>query len=213
MNSTPQPQPLAAFAGPSPSAVTLALMVDALSWPLWLLRRDATVLHANAAAHRLLRSGHPLALVAGARVTPAAADQRPAFDVALQQAARGAPQLLQGGGAALAWTASLSPLTDPRAEPQATVLLLALGTDEGRAGGLRAYARLHRLTAAETRVLIRLAGGEGSTAAAAALGVSPATVRSQTLSLRQKTGHATVAALLRAVASLPPLAGLGDDGE
>jgi DNA-binding CsgD family transcriptional regulator len=35
--------------------------------------------------------------------------------------------------------------------------------------------------------------------------VTPATVRSQTMSLRRKTGHASVAELLRALAAMPPL--------
>ena len=43
---------------------------------------------------------------------------------------------------------------------------------------------------------------------AAALGTQPATVRSQLASLRRKTGHGSVAALLRALAAMPPVATL-----
>jgi len=45
----------------------------------------------------------------------------------------------------------------------------------------------------------------GAGQAAKAIGVSLSTVRSQVLSLRRKTGHRSVPALLAALRSLPPL--------
>lgn len=192
-------------AGEAPPAQTLALVADALAWPLLLLRLDGTLMHANAAARRLLRRREPLGVTPQGLVQPSNPTRRADFDRALQAAATGdAPQLLQWLGGKARYSVSLSALAAPGQDRSA--LLLALSPEEGNRTDLRAYAAMHHLSEAETRVLDRLARGESSSRAAAALGVTPATVRSQAVSLRRKTGHASVAALLQALASLPPLA-------
>ena len=200
-------------AGPVPSAQTLALVADALDWPLLLLRLDGTLMHANVAAHRLLRRRQPLQLTAQGRVEPADAGLRADFDIALNAAVAGAaPQLMQWLDAKGRYSVDLSSLAAPGQGHSA--LLLALSPEDGRSADLRAFAAMHRLSQAETRVLERLARGESSARAARALGVTPATVRSQAVSLRRKTGHASVVKLLQALASLPLLAlPLMDGGE
>ena len=182
----------------------LGLMADALAWPLLLLRADGGLLHANLAAREMLQRGRPLRLSPRRQVVPAAAQYRDALAGALLEVAD------SGAGCALHWAAADAPFSATLARLDAgasPLLLLALARTDGGRGMLDAFAALHGLTAAESGVLRQLAGGASSTRAAAALGVSTATVRSQTLSLRRKTGHASVAALLRSLASLPPLAG------
>jgi DNA-binding CsgD family transcriptional regulator len=51
----------------------------------------------------------------------------------------------------------------------------------------------------------RLALGESSSRAAQALGVKPATVRTQVVSIRRKTGHGSVFELLQALSAMPPV--------
>jgi DNA-binding CsgD family transcriptional regulator len=201
--------------GPLPSAQTLALVSDALAWPLLLLRADGSLIHANLAARQMLAERRLLMLtpkgrvqaVDGARRSPLQA----ALAAALQAAADEPPQLLQwalpNGRISLSVTALRGP-----AEEHA-VLLLALSPEQGRLADLQAYAAVHGLSEAETRVLLHLARGDSSATAAAALGVSAATVRSQTVSLRRKTGHPSVAALMRDLAALPPLPPSGGVGE
>jgi DNA-binding CsgD family transcriptional regulator len=200
--------------GPLPPAEVLALASDALAWPLLLLRRDGSLVHANLAAREMLAERRLLTLQAKGRVQPADGTRRGEFQAALaaalQAPADGPAPLLHwatpGGRIAVSVTALRGPAEDH------PVLLLALSPEQGRLADLHAYAALHGLSEAETRVLLHLARGDSSAKAAAALGVSAATVRSQTVSLRRKTGHASVAELMRTLAALPPLA-LHDDGE
>ena len=199
------------------TAEQLARVADALAWPLLLLRADATLVHANLAARRLLRQGRTLCLMPGQRVQPAAAVRQPAFNAALQTAANGGPpQTLRWAAPGERFVATLSALAaadSPAATAVApALLLLAMAPAEARAAEVRPFAAMHGLSAAETRVLHCLARGLNSSAAAAALGVTPATVRSQTAALRRKTGQPTVGALLKALAALPPLE-LGDSAD
>lgn len=188
---------------PGPSAEILAQVADALAWPLLLLRRDGTLLHANLAARRLLQSGAPLELSPWQHVLPSAVSRRAEFAAALEASAS---TLARG---MLHWTEARSSLTATLAPLEAMdtldpPLLLALSAG-GRGADIDAFATLHGLTAAETRVLHRLALGESSARAASALGVAKATVRSQIVSMRHKTHHASVGELLRALAGMPPL--------
>lgn len=199
-----------------PPAQILALITDTLAWPLLLLRGDASVIHANLAARRMLeRRQGPLVLAGNGRVQPADSARRSEFQAELAATLRGhaadrAPRLLQWATPSGRVSVSMAALAGPGHEQP--LLLLALSPEQGRLADLRAYAALHGLSDAETRVLLHLARGDSSAMAAAALGVSPATVRSQTLSLRRKTGHPSVAALMRSLAALPPLALPEDDG-
>lgn len=202
--SAPQAPLAPTAAATAPTAGALVAMADALPWPLLLLRRDGSLLHGNRAAHTLLRGRQPLLLAQGGQVLPSDNTRRSAFAAACDAASLGAPRLLHWPGAQGAHTATLSRLHTPPDAP--AVLMLALSPPLGRGTGLRTYAEAHALSTAETRVLARLARGESTTQAAGALGVAPSTVRSQAASLRRKTGHGSLAELLRALALLPPLA-------
>lgn len=199
---------------PLPPAHVLALITDALAWPLLLLRGDGSLLHANQAAREMLRRQRPLALGAKGVVQASDVARRAEFQAALAHALlnRGAapPQVLQWVLRGGRTTVSVAALPGPGG---AVLLLVGLSPEPGHTADLRAFAALNGLSAAETRVLLHLARGDSSAKAAAALGVSAATVRSQTVSLRRKTGHRSVAALMRSLAALPPVAPGDDDGE
>jgi DNA-binding CsgD family transcriptional regulator len=211
----PMTAPLSPFPTASTlSAQTLACVADALAWPLLVLQPDGALLHANLAARLMLRHGRPLLLSPQRQVTPADPACRDAFARSLQGAGSGQPARLlpltqpapTGVPARRAhrYNATVRPLA--LADGAAPVVLVALNREPSSRADLRAFAAAHGLSGAETRVLERLERGESSAAAAAALGVKPATVRSQMASLRRKTGHASVAHLLHTLARLPPLA-------
>lgn len=202
---------------PALQAATLALAIDTLAWPLLLLHGDGVLLHANRAATTLLRRGRPLKLMPRQQVQPSDEAQHTAFKAALVTVLQGgAPVRLHWAGdeGQLAASARLSAL---RPDPgQAPVLMLTLAPEAGLGADLAAYAAAHGLSATETRVLQRLALGESSARAAAALGLRATTVRTHALSLRRKTGHASLGALVHALARLAPISpaspqpGLGD---
>jgi DNA-binding CsgD family transcriptional regulator len=190
----------------APSAAVLAQVADALAWPLLLVQADGILLHANAAARCTLRQGSLLRLSADRRVEPGPSGRRAEFAAVLAAAPAAAQRVLQWVDGDPPCTASIAALAaDGAGRVPVLVALSVAGTG---AASARAYASLHGLSGAETRVLERLALGDNSRRAAAALGVTPATVRSHVVALRRKTGHATVAALLQTLAALPPLAPL-----
>jgi DNA-binding CsgD family transcriptional regulator len=188
----------------TPTAAVLAQVADALAWPLLLVRSDGRLLHANLAGHELLRQARVLRLTAHHGVEPTAPAGRPALAEALKTAA------LSKRRSVLHWplgreglTATVTPLPGPGGgEGLLLLALAALETD-----GADDFSVMHRLTPAEGRVMRRLALGESSATVALALGVKPTTVRSQVMAIRRKTGHASVADLLRALATMPRLRG------
>jgi len=194
---------------PALQAATLALAIDTLAWPLLLLHGDGVLLHANRAATTLLRRGQPLTLAPQQQLLPTDEAQRGAFRAALAAVLEGAaPVRLHWAGdeSRAATSARLSAL---RPDPgQAPVLMLTLAPEAGLGADLTAYAAAHGLSATETRVLQRLALGESSARAAAALGLRATTVRTHALSLRRKTGHTSLGALVHALARLAPIAPL-----
>jgi DNA-binding CsgD family transcriptional regulator len=191
-------------APPAPTAEVLAQVADALAWPLFLMRADGFLLHANLAGRELLRKGRVLHLSPENRVEAAAVRRRPALTEALQTAAsRQQRVVLHAATGKAGFAATVTPL--PSAPGGSGPLLLALTPGDVPGSDSDEFAALHGLTAAETRVMRRLALGESSSRAAHALGVKPATVRTQVVSIRRKTGHASVAELLQALAAVPPL--------
>lgn len=197
---------------PEPPAAVLAQIADALPWPLLLLRRDTVLLHANLAARQVLQRGQPLQMDTSLHVLPAAPAQQAAFAAALNAAE---PALLHwpaaqqwplGGGCSVTLTPMRAAGSASESALAGGPMLVMLGSVASRHADLQAFAQLHRLTAAESRVLERLGLGHSCTETAAGLGTKAATVRSQLSRLRRKTGHASMAALLRTLAALPPLA-------
>ncbi len=201
---------------PAPTAEVLAQVADALAWPLFVLRPDGFLLHANLAGRDLLRKGRLLHLSPEHRVEPAAARRRPALGEALQTAAaRQQRVVLHASAGGAGFTATVTPLPSAGGSPGPLLLALAQGLAHG--ADTDEFSSLHGLTTAESRVMRRLALGESCSRAAKALGVKPATVRTQVVSIRRKTGHASVAELLQALAAMPPLRSPGlaprDQGE
>jgi DNA-binding CsgD family transcriptional regulator len=191
---------------PAPNAEVLAQVADALAWPLFVLRADGFLLHANLAGLELLKKGRVLQLSPEHRVQAAPVRRRPALAQALQDADRRRQRVvLHGTAGGAGFSATVTPLAAAGAGPAPLLLALAHGHTPG--SDIDEFSALHDLTAAEARVMRRLALGESSSRAAHSLGVKPATVRTQVVAIRRKTGHASVAELLQALAAIPPLRG------
>jgi DNA-binding CsgD family transcriptional regulator len=189
---------------PAPTAEVLAQVADALAWPLFLVRPDGLLLHANLAGRELLRKGRALHLAPDHRLQPTAVRRRQAMIEALRAASVGQQRVVLLGPAGPAgFSATVTPLTSPEGSPGP--LLLALAPAEAPGSDSDDFSAMHGLSAAESRVMRRLALGESSSRAALALGVKPATVRTQVVSIRRKTGHGSVFELLQALAVMPPL--------
>lgn len=200
------PAPGRSSGSPALQAATLALAIDTLAWPLLLLHGDGVLLHANRAATTLLRRGRPLRLVPRQQVQPSDEAQRAAFRAALMAVLEGAAPVRLHWAGDEGQPATSVRLSALRPDPgQAPVLMLTLAPEAGLGVDLTAYAAAHGLSATETRVLQRLALGESSARAAAALGLRATTVRTHALSLRRKTGHASLGALVHALARLAPI--------
>ena len=190
------------------AGVLSALALDALAHPLLLLRADSTLLHANPAGQHALAPGGAWQRGSHGHVHPRDASLKPTFMAALQAAAAGKTQALNAvastaATATISTIATIQPLITSSGAVAA--LLLALPLPAHGAADVQAFAHRHSLTDAETRVLEQLLQGRSAARAAQAVGVSVSTVRSQVLSLRRKTGHASVSALLAALRGLPAL--------
>ncbi len=185
----------------APDAAHLAQATDALAAALLVLQEDGTLLHANAAAHALLQEGREWQLDADRRLHASKAAADVAFSAAIDAVrATRAPQRVP-----LAHPAGARLCRLPGPEDGACTLLLSLPPAPAHANDLPSYASAHALSPTETRVLQRLALGEGSAQAAAALGLRATTVRTHVLALRRKTGHATLASLVQTLGRLPPV--------
>jgi len=189
---------------PSPTP-WLAAVFDEIDYGLILLSADGHVVHLNQAARVELDGTHPLQLQ-GTEIRARRTQDDPALADAMDAARRGLRRMLALGGPKLAANVAVVPLAGPCGAGTGTATLLILGKREVcEALSVEGFARCHRLTGAETRVLIELCRGAPPGEIASELGVAVSTVRTQIGNLRLKTGAASIRALVRQVAVLPPL--------
>ncbi|MEO8279838.1 MAG: helix-turn-helix transcriptional regulator [Ideonella sp.] len=189
-----------------------------IDYGVLLLDEDGRVVHANPVAHAQMCGDHPLQL------TPDRLRARDPRDASVLQAAiegaarRGLRKLISLRASAddlvslsvipLAGICEPGSAASGEAAPRQAVLVL-LG--KRRLGGelaIESFARLHGLSAGETRVLLALNAGLQPTELARRHGVAIATVRTQIGSIRAKTGAGSIRGLLRQLTLLPPLQGI-----
>lgn len=202
--------PLAmAYRGPERRGATLTLWrwlaaaLDEIDYGIVLVGVDGLAKHANQAALSELDAQHPLVLLHGQLRARRGGGDAQILHAALHDAQRrGLRKLLTLGEGALQVSISVVPLGMPGAT------LVILGKRQmGAELAVQGFARLHRLTPGEARVLAALCSGSRPAEIAAEHGVALSTVRSQISSIRLKTGAASIRALLAQVAVLPPLMG------
>ena len=192
----------------------LAAALDELDYGIVLLFDGLHIGHMNDAARAELDACHPLRWVGNELRARSPHDAAPYQEAVSSAAQRGMRRLLTLGDAD-AERASISVIPLESAEPGARAVLIVLGKRSMcESLSVQGFARSHRLSAAETRVLIALCNGVAPTLVARQLGVAVSTVRSQIGSIRIKTGATSIRALVHQVAVLPPVKGvLGRMGE
>lgn len=201
-----KPAPLASESVPPMVWHWLTAALDELDYGIVLLFDGASVVHINHAARVELDDDHPLQLLGNKVRARETCDVVPLHDALTQAALRGMRRLLILGDGARRSSVSVIPLD--AADAGARAVLVVLGKRAvSESLSIHGFAKSYRLTGAETRVLEALCNGLPPLEAAHQLGVAISTVRSQIGSIRGKTGAASIRALVRQVAVLPPVKG------
>ena len=186
----------------------LAAALDEIDYGMLLLNDDGHALHVNQAARTALDTEHPLQLHGRELRARGGHDVQPLNAALLGAVKRGLRKLLTLGEGAQQVSLSVVPI-GAVAEDGCRVTLVILGKRQvGAELAVQGFARGHRLTPSETRVLVALCNGACPGDIADEHGVALCTVRSQIGSIRLKTGAPSIRALVRQVAVLPPLMGI-----
>lgn len=195
--------------GALPSVALLERMLDIVDYGMLLVLQDGRVAFANQVARIELDERHPLQLAGQSlRVRHAChvAPLREALTCALQ---KGLQRLLTlSDGSTPAVNLAVVPVSGPGSSTSAGALVLLGKREVCDDLSAEAFARHHNLTAAEVRVLKQLCTGHRPAEIARSQGVTLSTVRTQIYCVREKTGAASIGALVRDVARLPPLVSL-----
>lgn len=193
----------------------LAAALDEVDVGIALLDAQGGVLHLNHRARQWLEGGaFPLQVLGGRLRT-----REPVLLARLHEALRDAAQRGLRRLLALDGYAAPGPPAGPDEHPapgparrvalvplHPGVVALIIGrTRPCEDLSLQCFAREHALTAAETRVLAALCSGRAPAEVAREQGVKLSTVRTQIGALRLKTGAPSITALVRLVATLPPM--------
>jgi DNA-binding CsgD family transcriptional regulator len=183
-------------------------MLDEIDYGMLLVSGEAQVQYLNHAARLELDAQHPLQLRDHDLCALRPQDRAPLLD-ALAAAQRGLRRLLTLGSGDNRVCVSVLPLqpgVGKRLQDRQPHVLLVLGKRQVCARlTVEAFARLTRLTPAETEVLVLLCAGERPTRIAQQQQVQVCTVRTQIGAIRAKTGAAGISDLVRQVALLPPM--------
>jgi DNA-binding CsgD family transcriptional regulator len=185
-----------------------AAALDAIGFPIVVLTAHGRILRLNTEGEELLRRGDILSSRNGSIVCHRHADTA-ALMTAVGLAASGkasAPSVedvvirdSEGNRSIV----QVAPLPSARSlgslsAQSAAVALFVPGTADS-APSIRAFARLHQLTPAETRLLDEIVKAEGLVEAAKRLGIALTTARTHLQQIFAKSGTTKQAALLRAV--------------
>jgi DNA-binding CsgD family transcriptional regulator len=181
-----------------------SLMLDEIDYGLVLLDAQGKLLHANHAARAELDAEHPLQLL-GWELLPRTLKDQQALHEALEAASqRALRRLLTLGEGAGRCSVAVVPLAAPQGSAGAVLLVLSK-RQMCEALSVQWFARTHKLTQTESRVLAALCNGVAPSAIASEHQVGIATVRTQIGSIREKTGATSIRDLVSKVAVLPPL--------
>ena len=183
----------------------LAGALDEVDYGVLVLSGRDRIQFANRTAVAELASCAALSIVAG-RLHAAQASDAPALDRALADAERrGLRHMLIIGHGARRLGLSVVPLAASSPAQSAGTAVMLGKRQICHPLSIAGYSRSHGLTMAEGRVLAELCNGSEPQDVARRFAVSISTVRTQIGSIRSKTGAASIVALLRQLAVLPPI--------
>ena len=190
-------------------AAMLERMLDIVDYGMLLLLPNGQVIYANATA-RFDLEDHPLMQLRGQLLQVGHSRDATALREALVGAVqRGCQKLLTLGGEGEATlNVAVVPVLESNAGRAAGAMLVLGKRRVYDEMSIESFARHHRLTPAEQRVLKLLCAGRRPTEIARILGVCLSTIRTQIASILEKTGMSGMGALIREVSRLPPLRSL-----
>lgn len=179
----------------------MAALLDEIDTGVILCDAGGRLLISNHAARQELESGGALRLV-GCRLQSA---DPPQLRQALQAAATSRRrQLLMLGHADQRVLACALPMP-LQVEGRPCIALMLGRRGQRRELAIELLAGLFRLTGSERKVLLGLVAGKRAHDIAQDRGVAISTVRTQIQAMRNKTGAASICAMLGLVAELPPV--------
>jgi DNA-binding CsgD family transcriptional regulator len=179
--------------------------LDRLEQGIVVLQADGRVLHANRCAEGMLASGSALDASSGWLMALQPQELAKLREALRSVAERGLCRMLGFGSGDTAQFVALSAISAPGG---ARLILCLLGQRTlGNPLTLQWYALCHGLTTAEAAVLRLICAGDDPSEIAARQSVAISTVRTQIGSIRAKTGHKSIRALLRTLACLPSMSG------
>jgi DNA-binding CsgD family transcriptional regulator/PAS domain-containing protein len=194
--------------------------LDGLAAGVFLTARDGRVVYMNRAAEKQIKAGTSLRL-ANHRLAPTDPAARAALSKAIDQSARDGAADVRAGEHSVAvpdgvgggYIATLLPIESGQrggvlAPFAASTAVFMQDPIQAPAMPGEAFARLHKLTGGELRVLLSLSQGLGGMEVADMLGVSEATVRTHLQHMYSKTGTARQSDLLRLLSSSAPPLGM-----
>lgn len=186
--------------------ILLAATLDEIDYGMLLVDGTAEVLQCNRAA-RIELADHPLRLQGSRLRARELRDMVPLHKALLEAYQRGKRRLLIVGAPGQRRTLAIVPLMTAREPGAARALVMLARREVCVCLSVEAFARAHRLTWAETRVLKALSNGARPNDIALQHDVELSTVRSQLRAIRAKTGAPDIGSLLRQIALLPPMVG------
>ncbi len=205
-----QQQPGLASAMPAAPEMTsmspqwFSRVLDIVDYGIVMVVDGCRVVYANAVARHELAGEHALQLAGGeigTRNTSEAPTMRRALSDAMSRRMQSMIKLT--GPMGMTVTLAVVPLADANGIPAAVLVFGKRSVCEELSTD--AFARLHALTVAETRVLKLLCQEYRPDDIARAVGVKLTTVRTQITSIRAKTETRDIGGIVHRVAKLPPL--------
>lgn len=186
-----------------------AAVLDGLSLPVLLVGVDGRLSWHNSAAERRLSTGEPLRL-SGGRLHPASPVAAAEFRAALARAVSvdeadiggwgcGLPLPMSGGQGAVAYVLPFGQSERRHALGPGLAAVMLVEPGGHAPPPVEVLGAVLGLTAAEARVALALASGQGTAESARTLGISANTLRKHLSNIFDKTGLRDRAALVAAV--------------
>jgi DNA-binding CsgD family transcriptional regulator len=188
------------------AAATLAAALEMASVAIVLVDGDLRVVHANAAASRMLAAGDPIRTHAGCLELPASEAMKAlraavtaSAGEALELGGRGLgiPVRRNGGSPCVAHVLPMNHSRLQQNLPRAAAAIFIASNVSGPRVPADALALLYELTPAEVRVFELIVEGSAPTGVARVLGIAPSTVRTHLLRVFEKTGCRRQSELIR----------------
>jgi len=187
------------------SDTLLAGVLDELDYGVMLLNESGALIHANDAARSLLDRAEVFVLD-GARPVPSDHNQRRRWRALLAACAGNERRLDIFVSSRSSLSVAVVPIAPALSSAGSATVLATFGRQRTcEPISLNAFARAHRLSATETRVLASLASGLSPSHIALEHGVSISTVRTQIKQVLAKTAGGSIRELLNQMSRLAPM--------